>query len=56
LDVYGASIYNYLSFGKDDKQYGTNNWEGETFSCPHNTRTFLVHTTLFLNNYIGYIN
>ncbi len=27
-------------FGKDDKQYGTNFWEGETFSYPHKTRAF----------------
>jgi hypothetical protein len=31
-------IYLYCSsFGKDDKQYGTNFWEGETFSCRDNT-------------------
>ncbi len=28
----------YSSFGKDDKQYGINFWQEETFSCPHNTR------------------
>jgi hypothetical protein len=30
----------YPSFGKDDKQYGTNFWDGETFSCPHNIIAF----------------
>jgi hypothetical protein len=34
-------IYLYCpSFAKDDKQYGTNFWEGETFSCPHNIKPF----------------
>jgi hypothetical protein len=27
-------------FGKDDKQYGTNFWEGETFSYPLKTKAF----------------
>jgi hypothetical protein len=41
LDVYGACIYLYCSsFEKDDKQYGTNFWEGKTLSCPYNIKTF----------------
>jgi len=35
-----ASIYILHHLEKGDKQYGTNFWEGETFSCSHNTRTF----------------
>jgi len=40
LDAYGASIYILHHLEKGDKQYETNFWEGETFSCSHNTRTF----------------
>jgi len=40
LDAYGASIYIACHLKKNDKQYGTNFWEGKTFSCPHNTRAF----------------
>jgi hypothetical protein len=40
LDAYSASIYIVHHLEKDDKQYGTNFLEGETFSCPHNTKAF----------------
>jgi hypothetical protein len=40
LDACGAFIYICSSFGKDDKQYGTKFWEGETFLCPNNIKAF----------------
>jgi hypothetical protein len=56
LDAYGASIYIAHHLKKMTNNMGqTFGWEKQFYV--HTTlQSLLVHTTLFLNNYIRYIN
>jgi hypothetical protein len=40
LDAYGASIYIAHHLERMTNNMGQIFWEGETFSCPHNTIAF----------------